>query len=305
MAALPDEAILIESGDFTVFQSGAFRIPRILREIGIQREKTFRLVGEGTGRAMDIDEFDDTYRHLVLWNNMEREVAGAYRFGLTDEILAKQGPKGLYTSTLFDYHPEMLKDMGPALEMGRSFIIPKYQKNYQPLLLLWKGVAEFVVKNPKYTTLFGCVSISGEYSGVSRELIVNFMERHCGLPELSAMAHPKRPPKAKRLKKVDFSLPETAFSDPEDVAALVSDVEGGTSIPVLLRQYLKLGGKIIGFNVDPEFGNCLDGLILVDLMQSDPKVLARFMGKEGVRTFLNANEVKRNISLVQAAVSAA
>lgn len=293
VAALPDDAILIQSGDFTVFQAAAFRIPRILREIGIQREQTFRLVGEGTGRAMDIDEFDDTYRHLVLWNHVEREVAGAYRFGLTDEIIKEQGHKGLYTSTLFDYDPKILARMGPALEMGRSFITPKYQKSYQPLLLLWKGVAAFISQNPRYTTLFGCVSISGEYSGVSRELIVNFMERHCALPELADMAHPKRPPKPGQLKKVDFSLPSNAFNDPEDVAALVSDVEGGTSIPVLLRQYLKLGGKIIGFNVDPDFGNCLDGLILVDLMQSDPKVLARFMGKDAVDDFLKANAHKR------------
>ncbi|QJB55125.1 GNAT family N-acyltransferase [Pseudodesulfovibrio sp. zrk46] len=292
VAALKDDAILIESGDFTVFQAGAFQIPRILREIGIQREKTFRLVGEGTGRAMDIDEFDDYYRHLVLWNHKEREIAGAYRFGLTDEILKEQGPKGLYTSTLFRYQPGLLENMGPAMEMGRSFIIPKYQKSYQPLLLLWKGVAEFVVKNPKYTKLFGCVSISGEYSGVSRELIVNFMERHCSLPELAGMAQPKRPPKKKRLKRVDFTMPEHVFNDPEDVAALVSDVEGGQSIPVLLRQYLKLGGKIIGFNVDPDFGNCLDGLILVDLLQSDPKVLSRFMGKDGITTFVDANTVQ-------------
>lgn len=299
VAALPDDSILIQSGDFTVFHSNAFQIPRILREIGIQREKTFRDVGEGTGRAMDIDEFDDTYRHLVLWNHKEREVAGAYRFGLTDEILKEQGPKGLYTSTLFDYTPGMLENMGPALEMGRSFITTTYQKSYQPLLLLWKGVAEFVVTNPKYTKLFGCVSISGEYSGVSRELIVGFMERHCAMPELASMAHPKRPPKGKRLKKMDFTLPENMFNDPEDVSALVSDVEGGTSIPVLLRQYLKLGGKIIGFNVDPDFGNCLDGLILVDLEQSDPKVLSRFMGKTGVETFLSANKKEKPIHLVE------
>jgi len=289
VAALPDDSILISSGDFTVFHSGAFQIPRLLREIGIQRERTFRQVGEGTGRAMDIDEYDDTYRHLVLWNHKEREVAGAYRFGLTDEILESSGPKGLYTSTLFDYQPGLLENMGPALEMGRSFITPQYQKSYQPLLLLWRGVAQFVVNNPKYTKLFGCVSISGEYSGVSRELIIGFMERHCALPELANMAHPKRPPKSKRLKKVDFTLPKSMFNDPDDVSALVSDVEGGTSIPVLLKQYLKLGGKIIGFNVDPDFGNCLDGLILVDLMQSDPKVLARFMGKNGVQTFLDSN----------------
>ena len=287
--ALPDENVLIRSGDFTVFHAAAFQIPRILREIGIRREETFRAVGEGTGRPMDIDEYDDTYRHLVLWNHANREVAGAYRFGLTDEIVKDHGVQGLYTSTLFDYRPGLIENMGPALEMGRSFITASYQKSYQPLLLLWKGVAEFVVANPKYTKLFGCVSISGEYSVLSRELIMNFMQRHAYLPELASQATPKRPPKGKRLKKVDFSLPEAVFRDPEDVADFVRDVESDKSIPVLLRQYLKLGGKILGFNVDPDFGDCLDGLILVDLMQSDPKVLSRFMGKGGVETFLEAN----------------
>lgn len=289
VASLSDKNILIENTEFVVFHANAEQIPRILREIGIRREETFRQVGEGTGRAMDIDEFDDTYRHLVLWNRTDREVAGAYRFGLTDEILKQQGGKGLYTSTLFKYRESFLHELGPALEMGRSFITPKYQKSYQPLLLLWKGVAEFVVRNPKYTRLFGCVSISSEYSGVSRELIMGFMERHSSLPELAQMALPKRPPKVRKLKKVDFTLPDNMFDDPADVADCVRDVEDGRSIPVLLKQYLKLGGKIIGFNVDPDFGDCLDGLILVDLMKSDPKVLGRFMGKEGVQQFLAAN----------------
>lgn len=300
VAALPDECVLIESGDFLVFQAGAFQIPRILREIGIRREETFRAVGEGTGRAMDIDDFDDSYRHLVLWNTRNREVAGAYRFGLTDEILREHGPQGLYTSTLFDYHPGLLDKMGPALEMGRSFITANYQKNYQPLLLLWKGVAEFIVRNPKYSKLFGCVSISGEYSGLSRELIVGFMKRHCYLPELAKFAVARKPPKNDRIKKMDFELPEAAFTNADDVSDVVSDIESGKSIPVLLRQYLKLGGKIIGFNVDPDFGNCLDGLILVDLMQSDPKVLSRFMGKQGVVSFLEANTVLQPVSFHKA-----
>nr|WP_321514668.1 GNAT family N-acyltransferase [uncultured Pseudodesulfovibrio sp.] len=289
VACLPDERILIENSEFVVFYASAEQIPRILREIGIRREETFRQVGEGTGRAMDIDTFDDTYHHLVLWNRTDREVAGAYRFGLTDEILQKQGGRGLYTSTLFDYQEGFLRELGPAIEMGRSFVTPKYQKSYQPLLLLWKGLAEFVVRNPKSTRLFGCVSISSEYSGVSHELIMGFMRRHSSLPEMARMVLPKRPPKVNKLKKVDFTLPDSVFNDPDDVADCVRDVEDGRSIPVLLKQYLKLGGKIIGFNVDPDFGNCLDGLILVDLMQSDFKVLSRFMGKDGVQQFLAAN----------------
>ncbi len=290
VAALPDEAVLLKSGDFTVFHADAFQIPRILREIGIKREETFRQVGEGTGKPMDIDEFDDTYRHLVLWNHTEREVAGAYRFGLTDEILKEKGQNGLYTATLFRYDPGFIQSLGPALEMGRSFITPKYQKSYQPLLMLWKGVAAFVVANPKYTKLFGCVSISGDYSGLSREIIMGFMNRHNSLPELASKARPKCPPKTNKLRKVDFTLPKIAFENPDDITDLISDVEAGRSIPVLLRQYLKLGGKIISFNMDPDFGNCMDGLILVDLMQSDTKKLSRFMGKDGVTAFQAHNK---------------
>jgi Putative hemolysin len=289
VAALPDASVLIRTAEFTVFEADAFRIPRLLREIGIRREETFRQVGEGTGKAMDIDAFDDTYRHLVLWNHREREVVGAYRFGLTDELLAAQGVSGLYTSTLFKYRPGLLESMGPALEMGRSFIIPKYQKHYQPLLLLWKGVAAFLVNNPKYTKLFGCVSISGDYSALSRELIMRFMERHCLRRDMVGMAVPRRPPRLKWLRKVDFELPESVFNDPDDVGDLVRDVEAGRPMPVLLKQYLKLGGKILGFNVDPDFGNCLDGLILVDLLQTGPKTLGRFMGREGMADFMAAN----------------
>jgi putative hemolysin len=289
VASLPDANILLRNNEFTVFHASADMIPRLLREIGIRREETFRRVGEGTGRPMDIDRFDDTYRHLVLWSHKEREVAGAYRFALTDEIMASQGVDGLYTSTLFNYRPGFPDGLGPALELGRSFVVPAYQRSYQPLLMLWKGLAEYVVRNPRYSRLFGCVSVSSEYSVVARELIVGFMERHCSLPEMADMALPKRPPKVKRLKRLDFSMPDGVFDDPEDVADFVRDVEDGRSIPVLLKQYLKLGGKIIGFNMDPDFGNCMDGLILVDLLKSDPKVLSRFMGRDGVKRFHAAN----------------
>ena len=288
VAALPDGNILIRSGDFTVFQAGAFQIPRILREIGILRERTFREVGEGTGKPMDIDRFDDTYRHLVLWNHAEREVAGAYRFGLTDEILPTSGVKGLYSSTLFKFRPGLIENLGPAMEMGRSFIIAKYQKSYQPLLLLWKGIAAFVVDNPKYTKLFGCVSVSGEYSGLSRELIVGFMREHSSMERYAGMAIPRRPPQVRELNRLDVSLPAALFNDPEEVAALVGEVELTKSIPVLLKQYLKLGGRILGFNMDPDFGNCMDGLILVDLMNTDRKILERFMGKDEAAGFCAA-----------------
>lgn len=286
VAALPDEHMLVQSGDYSVFQAEAWRIPRILREIGVLREKTFRAVGEGTGLPMDIDAYDDTYRHLVLWNNAEREVCGAYRFALSDEILEKQGQDGIYSASLFRFKPGFLETLQPALELGRSFIRAKYQRSYQPLLMLWKGLAAFVVKNPRYSKLFGCVSISGDYSRVSRELMVSYLQRHCFDAELATQVTPSTPLKPKALGRLDVAFSEAVFSDPEDIGGVVTDVEDGRGIPVLLKQYLKLGGRILGFNVDPDFGNCLDGLILVDLVNTDPKILGRFMGKQGAEAFL-------------------
>lgn len=299
VAALPDENLLVQSGDLKVFQAEAWRIPRVLREIGVLREKTFRAVGEGTGNPTDIDEYDDTYRHLVLWNDKEREVCGAYRFALSDEILAAQGAKGIYSASLFRFSPGFLEELQPALELGRSFVRAKYQRSYQPLLMLWKGLAAFIVKNPRYSKLFGCVSISGDYSPLSRELMAGFLRRHCFDKELARMVTPSTPLKDKALKRLDVALSEAALSDPEDLGSLVTEVEG-RGIPVLLKQYLKLGGKILGFNVDPDFGDCLDGLILVDLVHTDPKILARFMGTKGAERFLCHHEESTEVAPVAA-----
>ncbi len=284
--SLPPSALLAESGAFQVFAAEARDIPGVLAEIGRLRELTFRGVGEGTGRAADLDRFDNSYTHLLLWNRENSEAAGAYRFGRTDAILARHGVGGLYTSTLFHYRPGLLERLSPALELGRSFVVPWHQKSYQPLLLMWKGLAAWIARNPRYRTLFGCVSVSGEYDAVSRELIVEFLSRHALLPGLSALVRPRRPPLLKAVRRLDGSFPELAFRDLEDVSALVEDVEGGRGIPVLLRQYLKLGGKLLGFNEDPDFGDCMDGLILVDLLDTDPRVLTRFMGAEDARAFL-------------------
>lgn len=289
--SLPDDRILVSSGPFMVFESGVAQRPGLLHEIGRLREETFRPVGEGTGRELDTDRFDMTYRHLVLWDRENQRLAGAYRFGKTDELLARQGIKGLYSSTLFKLRPELFEQMGPAMEMGRSFICSEYQRSYQPLLMLWKGIAEYVCRNPRYKTLFGCVSVSSDYTQVSRELMVRFLERHCSAPELASYAVPKRPPKIKYMKRLDISLPETAFNDIEDIGVVVGDIETDKSIPVLLKQYLKLGGRILAFNIDPDFNDCMDGLILVDLRKTEARMLNRFMGADKAAAFLEYHDV--------------
>lgn len=287
IAELPPQALLAESGPFRVYCAEADRIPGLLREIGRLRELTFRGVGEGTGKAADLDRFDRIYSHLILWHAGDNEVVGAYRFARTDRVLAEHGPEGLYTGTLFDFRPGFLERLSPALELGRSFVTPWHQKSYQPLLLLWKGLAAVIARHPECRRLFGCVSVSGEYDVVSRELMVEVLSRHAGSPELGGLVRPKRPPLIRAVKRLDGTYPELGFGRSEDLSDLVGDVEGDKGIPVLLRQYLKLGGRILAFNEDPDFGDCMDGLILVDLLETDPRTLARFMGADEARNFLD------------------
>lgn len=138
--ALPNQQVLVDSGAFRVCYARAAQIPHALQEIGRLREVTFRATGEGTGRASDTDLFDDYYLHLILWDRERRSIAGGYRLGLVDEIVRKYGKSGLYTQQLFRYRSQLLSSIGPAIELGRSFVCPDYQKSYSPLLLLWKGI---------------------------------------------------------------------------------------------------------------------------------------------------------------------
>lgn len=131
---LPPEMLLVRSGRMRVYCAPTSRIPWTLQELGRLRELTFRVVGEGTGRSADIDVFDDYYEHLFLWNTETLEIVGAYRLGRTDNISRRFGKRGLYTSTLFDYNELFIKLLGPALELGRSFVRVEYQKSFASLM---------------------------------------------------------------------------------------------------------------------------------------------------------------------------
>lgn len=284
---LPPSQKLDRAKAFSVFYAYPEQIPTILHEIGRLREKTFRRVGEGTGKKIDLDDFDQNYIHLFAWNDDRKEMVGAYRIGLVDEIVAKHGVNGLYTRALFEFDAHFLDKINPALELGRSFIRPKYQRDYASLLILWKGIAKFVVAHPRYHTLFGTVSISNEYSQFSKHLIMDYVKRFTFDEALSKDVRPLSPPKGKmKLDEMEESLLYTFIQEIEDVSEMISDYEMEyQGVPILLKHYLKLGGKIIGFNVDPEFQNCVDGLILVDLRKTQSKTLKFYMGKEGFQAF--------------------
>lgn len=288
VAKLAPERTLVTTDDLCVLLGKANEIPNVLHEIGRLREITFRQVGEGTGKPIDLDRFDDHYWHLFVWNRQSNEVVGAYRLGPSDEILTRFGAKGFYTSQLFQWKRSFLDRIHPALELGRSFVRPEYQKTYAPLLLLWKGIGQFLIRNPQYKLLFGPVSISNGYTAASRHLMVKFLRAYRQSPELAPLVRARNPFRQRPSKLTDELIGTTVW-DVEELSTLIADVETDRKgVPVLLKQYLKLGGELVAFHVDRRFANALDGLIVVDLRKSDTRVLERYMGKEGAAQFLNS-----------------
>jgi putative hemolysin len=287
IAPLPNSQRLATSGNLCVYMAFAQQIPNILEEIGRLREETFRCVGEGTGKAMDLDLFDTHYRHLFVWNRKTSELVGAYRLAPTDEIVKKYGKEGLYTYTLFKYQTRLLSQIGPALEMSRSFIRPEYQKNFTPLLLLWKGIGQFIVRYPCYKILFGAVSITNEYRSYSRQLMAAFLKSNCFFEDHSQLVRARKPYPQKFIPELETDKSANWPTSIEELSRWVSDIEtDGKGVPILLKQYLKLGGRLLSFNIDPSFGNVLDGLIMVDLTQTDPKLLKRYMEPDGSTAFM-------------------
>ena len=286
VSRLPSSALLAQQGKYQVFLAGADSIPSLLAEIGQLRERTFRAVGEGTGQACDLDRFDDHYQHLFLWNSVEHEVVGSYRLGKVDQILKEHGADGLYTNTLFKLKAGLWNQLGPALEMGRSFVRQEYQGRAIPLALIWRGIGEYLVRNPTYKVLFGPVSISQHYEGFSRRLMVEFLTNRFGHDRLGALVKPRNPLRD-RLSRQEREALAALVRDADDVSALVSEIEADRKgLPILLRHYLRLNAFLLSFNLDASFGNCIDGLIVVDLRTADPKLLRRYLGDAGYESYM-------------------
>jgi putative hemolysin len=287
LAALPPSRCLVETSRHRVVVARARELPHALQEIGRLRELAFRAVGEGTGRRSDLDRFDADYWHLVLWHERAREIVGAYRLGPTDAVAMRSGPAGLYTRTLFRYGWRFLDALGPALELGRSFVRPEYQRDYSALLLLWKGIGRFVCRQPRYRMLFGPVSISASYRPASRDLLVSALASRRYASDLAGLVRPRRrfspaPPVFAARAPAALALGE--------VDAVLKEVEpDGKGVPVLLRHYLTLGARVLAFSVDPAFSHVIDALVVVDLASVDPTLLARYMGRDEAARFLTVH----------------
>jgi putative hemolysin len=253
---------LLQSKNYEVFFAEAKNIPNILHEIGRLREITFREVGEGTNESIDLDKYDKYYRHLFLWDDEAKKIAGAYRMGLGAEIYPKYGMDGFYLNGLFRFEPELHDMMHKSIEMGRAFIIKDYQQRPMPLFLLWRGIIHTTLHYPEHKFLLGGVSISNQFSDFSKSLMIEFMKSHYYDPYIAQYIHPKKEFKVK-LKDADkdFVFNETE-ADLNKFDKIIDELEPGVlRLPVLIKKYIKQNARLVAFNVDPLFNNAIDGLI--------------------------------------------
>jgi hypothetical protein len=283
--ALPASCHLLDQGDFAVYCAPSQQIPYLMQEIGRVREANFREVGEGSGLACDLDDYDLYYQQLFVWHKSDKQLVGAYRLGMVDELIAEKGLEGLYSRSLFHYDQAFIDTMEESIEVGRSVVAAPYQKSLNALLMLWKGIATFVYRHPKYTHLFGPVSISNDYSLVARQLMAETLSVHYYDEQKARLVSPSTP-LSKNSSAFWQSGLLSALASVQLLSKVLSRMEQGKGLPVLLRQYLKMNGKLVCFNVDPAFQNCLDGLIVVNLKEVPLATLSKYMGKDEALCYL-------------------
>ncbi len=245
----------------------------LLREIGRLRELTFRAVGEGSGRALDLDAWDRHYEHIVLWDEPAGAVAGAYRLARGGSVLARHGLKGLYTASLFDYGESALPRLAQGLELGRSFVAPDYWGS-RSIDYLWQGIGAYLGRHPGVRYLFGAVSISASLPPAAREQIVAYYARYHGHAADDATARNAfRPTVPPQFETLDADMAMRVLRQNLDAM--------GATIPMLYKQYTELcepgGARFLAFGVDRDFSDCIDGLIELDLQTVRPRKRQRYL----------------------------
>ncbi len=273
LTQLPAKQHLLDFKSYSVYYGYQAQMPACVHEIARLREVTFRTMDEGSGNPIDGDKFDATYMHLLVFDHKNGEIIGAYRIGQTDLLQQNGGLSALYLSQMFAFKPEFINQREPCLEMGRSFIVQAHQNSFHGLLLLWKGIGAFVSQNPRYRTLYGTVSLSKLYDPRSVALINKIMVT--------------QPDGVNARTAFDGKLhPEvSAFVEPEKnnielLSTLVTAIEDdGKDIPVLLRQYHKLGAKFHCTGIDTNFNQTPGLLLSVDLPKAPAKLLKLYLGK--------------------------
>lgn len=261
------DKMLFRNGRYEVFFSSYSEIPSIMREIGRQRELTFRQIGEGSNLPFDLDQYDEHYRHLFLWDSEDEKLVGSYRMALGSEVMKKYGIDGFYTSSLFQFDPELQPFFRKVIEMGRAYISVEYQQKPLPLFLLWRGIVHVCLRNPEHKFLMGGVSISDKFSEFSKSLMIEFMRSHYYDSAVAQYIHPKKEFKVK-LKDRDKNLFfEAVESNLNKLDKIIDDLEPEMRLPVLIKKYIKQNAKVVSFNVDPNFNDAIDGLMYIRISE--------------------------------------
>ncbi len=263
--ALAGERMLTRVGNMCLFCAPTSVIPLTMKEIARLREVTFRAVGEGTQLETDSDEYDDLYEHLFVWDAEKQAIAGAYRIGFGDVLLDNRGFEGFYTYTLFEFSRRLNDVLRQSIELGRSFVVPGYQRRSQTLLLLWRGILHVLLRNPSYRYLMGPVSMSGGYAMAAKWLLIDYIKANHWNAELARYVVPRNGVGALGRPAVDEEMIRRIVST-DEIDKLIRDVEpSGQGMPVLMKKYLQLGGRVMGFNIDPLFNDALDAMLILDL----------------------------------------
>lgn len=254
----------------------------IFRELGRLREISFRTVGEGSGKRRDIDKYDMDYQHLVLWDPSQLELVGAYRLACAQEIIDKHGREGLYTDSLFSYSDEMTPYFKAGIELGRSFVQPKYWGR-KSLDYLWYGIGAFVKNYPQYRYLYGAVSVSNALPDQAKAMLVHYYQHYYGAKQIIATPNNEFKATEQQIKQCQSLF--TGDDIKEDFVELKHVLANmGAQVPTLFKQYTELcepgGVQFLSFSVDPEFNNCIDGLVLVDLEKVKAGKAKRYLSKE-------------------------
>jgi len=294
ITSLPVSSLLVKNREFEVYVCKSFQAPSVMIEIARLREKTFRQAGEGTGYPLDNDIYDDWYYQIFAWDAKSQNIAGGYRLGVTDEIIKQKGKSGMYAASEFSLKRGFYSSLGKSIEVGRSFITYEYQRKFSLLGLIWKAIGEFMNRHPDYFVLYGPVSISADYTNLSRNLLVRFLRTNRWSEEIARRTKAKNPFKLKQLSPALTNWVKKEGRTLDDVSAVISGVEpDGKGGPVLVKHYLKLHGSFVGFGIDPDFNNALDGLIVVDIRNMEDRQLLQYFGESGLVRIKSAR-VKMN-----------
>ena len=256
---------LFDVAGYQCFLADAADIPIAMIEIGRRREEAFRATGEGSNNAIDVDQYDEYYKQLILWDAKRKRIAGGYRLGIGSEIFEKHGGvEGFYTSSLFTYSDDFAGLLSQTIELGRSYVSLEYQKEALPLMFLLKGLMHSIMRYPEAIYFIGPVSISNTYPKFYQSLMVYYLENmhNAMLPENSALPTTPFEPDYLKVRPKDLLRKKMdSFEKFDRFLMRLSDNEW--RMPTLVKKYMKVNARILCFNVDPLFNYSLDALIIL------------------------------------------